>query len=296
MLGRSRLTGGLTLTAAVALATFAALALGSGGATTESTVVTVAGYNGTDPSFPAEAAIVGCPQGSKPLNGGWTGEADPHVPSTSPEIFPQSVKFKGGTWKVLGVNEGSSAGELKAIERCGKELPNVHAVTKTASVAPGKTATVTATCPKGTEVLRGGYDAATPDAHAPSVFVFGARRASRREWKVSAEMPSLQPKALSSGKFSAIAYCGKGPKLKAVKSVATVAPQNAQAMSLACPAGTKVVFGSALGDVDPGSQTRGVFPSESRAQGKRHWIVGGPNFASQSSPFSGKLKGYVYCA
>jgi hypothetical protein len=297
--GRAPIAGALALAAAVALAIFAAIALASG-ATTVSKQVNVPAADFNAQRYPVASATVDCPDGFKPRSGGWIGAASPDPFSGDPDVLPQSMRYKGDTWKVQGSNEGQSPGPIKALQRCAKSSPKVAEIKKSKQLKPGSITTVTATCPKGTEVLRGGYDSGWFSPHTAGAFVFGARRSAKRTWSVNADSPAVMKRGVETkgnpqGKVTSIAYCGKGPKLTTVTSSMTIQPGDTSETSVKCPAGKTALFGGAVGDVNLAA-TKAVFPTASFADGDQKWTVAGLNFQGPGQEQAGKLKAYAYCA
>jgi hypothetical protein len=251
-------------------------------------------------AYPVRSATVDCPDGFKPQSGGWIGSVDPDSLSGSAEVLPQAMRYKGGTWKVQGSNEGQSPGPIEALQRCAKSSPKVVEVKKSKELAPGSVTNVTAKCPKGTEVLRGGYDSGSFSPHTAGAFVYGALRSAKRTWSVKADSPAIMKngdvsKGNPQGKVTSIAYCGKGPKLTTVTSSVIIQPGDTGETDAYCPAGKTVLFGGAVGEVKL-SATTALFPSASFADGYRPWFAAGVNFAGPGSAQPGKLKAYAYCA
>ncbi len=291
----------VVVAAAVVAAGMAAVALAHGVPGNVANSATVRAFHpGTDLTYPTKTAKVACPSGFSPRNAGWAGDVDPDFFAGNAEVLPQAMRYKGGTWKVQGSNEGESSGQIAAIQLCSaKRALEMRAVKKTKKLKPGTKTTVTATCPKGTEVLGGGFDSGTAATMKPSSFVYGTKRTSNRRWRVYTEFPSPAKAWLQKGNprgtVSSIAYCGRGPQISVASHAATVQYGQTNFANATCPPGTSVLFGAAKGSLDFANLT-GVFPDASAASSAHAWSAEGVNFAFGPKGTPSKITAYAYCA
>jgi hypothetical protein len=152
----------------------------------------------------------------------------------------------------------------------------------------GFTATLTPTCPEGTQVIAGGFRF---DALRVAVAVYESRRISNRAWRVS----GFEDDTRAVGDFQAFAYCARKPG-KIRERAATVDLTGARGTSgtatTHCPRGTQVISGGWSGT--PASYIGGSLLRESGRAPKRGWRVGGVKINALG--IHPKLTAHAYCA
>jgi hypothetical protein len=155
--------------------------------------------------------------------------------------------------------------------------------------------TVNASCPRGEDVVSGGFEAFPRDPFASTV-VFESRRSGKSRWLVSGGNLSLS----SAGSLTAYAYCSAdAPKLVEETGRTTI-----PARSSTPPRNGNPPYGTAVAGCDRGSSVvsggfalpelgaiNGLLLQASRRIGPRAWAVG----ASNDYPLDRTFTAYAYC-
>jgi hypothetical protein len=165
--------------------------------------------------------------------------------------------------------------------------------TATVTVPPKAKRAATAKCPKGKSVVMGGFHNDIGTNHQPEVNPIGLTRPSKRAWRDSAT-DAFPP----AGDATAIAYCGRAPKLtERTKSVAVPAATSSTnrptSVTARCPKGQRVAFGGFKADFDPnfGPNTGAIWINTLRRTSNRAWKAAGWNFGNDV----GNLTSVAYC-
>ncbi len=287
------LAGGLV--AAIALA---AVALGSPAAKKQAQVaetVSLPGFNLDDPLSPQNpppkaTATSTCPKGTKLALGGFIGAGGPD--NTDPGITLQSLQRPSKRdWGVTAFNLNGGAGNLTSLAYCSK-VKKLKEATGSATVQPFGVGTATAECPKKKTVRLGGLSTQVdPTDLDPGVVATGMQLASKRTLQVSAVNVGED----NAGSVNAIAYCGKGPKLKTATATQSIPKGQSVGATAQCPKKTLVTFGGFhveidVTDVSPITVIEGL-----ERPSKRTWTATGLALGDQDSG-PGSVTSYAYCA
>jgi hypothetical protein len=239
---------------------------------------------------PTGTATSTCPKGTKLALGGFTGGGGPDP--TDPGITLTDLQRPSKRdWSVSALNLNGGAGNLTSLAYCSKVKKLTEAV-GSATITPSGTGTATATCPPKKSVRLGGFSGEVNRSGLnPAVVATGLRLASKRTLQVEAVNVSED----TAGSLDAIAYCGKGPKLK-TKAAAVSIPQGGHAGATAeCPKRKPVAFGGFdveidLQDSDPITIIEGL-----ERLTKRTWTASGIALGDQDAG-PGQVTSYAYCA
>lgn len=170
-------------------------------------------------------------------------------------------------------------------------------ITKTATVtvAPGASASATARCPRGTNVLGGGFTSLPFGIGAGSQPLgpvpFESHRTGKRSWTASA---ALFPMATQSGSLTAYAYCRRGAARLAQRTATAQTPASMLGVpgtaTAICPARKKAVAGGLLTTIQIAMNT-GAIPISSLRSSARNWTIGATGVGPPQ-----RVTAYAYCA
>jgi hypothetical protein len=195
---------------------------------------------------------VSCPGKSYPMGGGLI--TSPPIGADGEGVYPHSFERLGAQrgWHITAwlydPSGGSNASRSVTLQAmCGKGLVPETAPHKTAFTLPGQSATVTATCPKGQQMMSGGFQR-TDFLGDGGNWVTESRAIGTRSWRVSGKAYGAY-----GGELTAIAYCikSKAPLLQEVSAAAPLALSTpASVTTPACPGSSKLTLGgfAASGD------------------------------------------------
>jgi hypothetical protein len=235
------------------------------------------------------SATATCKRGTKAVSGGF--ETEFSLPPVNFPFIPAYVSRREGAraWTSSGFNDGDSDGDLTSFAYCRDQ--KLTAVTDTVAAPVGQFATAAATCPRRTRVISGGFAGSPIDlvGTTPVLYISESRRATKRTWEASAHSNGNED-----GELTAIAYCGKGKRLRA-RSASAMLGSDPPAVETAeilarCKRKERVVSG-AFGSTDAsGEATPRVLTS--MREGKRGWAV--TAFVG-SNGMPAELTAYAYC-
>ena len=165
--------------------------------------------------------------------------------------------------------------------------------------AVGATASATASCPRGTPAVGGGFATSIPSPGGPVPRIYESQRIGRSQWRASAANGS----AIAGGTVTSQVYCRKLPPKTTVTTVmasATVPPMGTSPTATAiCPPGTTVLSGgfqqTPVAVAGPGVPrllvlvSAGMFPQGTT---QTSW----DSMARNASAGSGTITSYAYCA
>ena len=238
-----------------------------------------------------------CPAGAHPLGGGWFNETK--LGNDGEGLYPHS-------YERLGVQSGfhvtstyidpstkktpARRGTIQVL--CGQGLVPTASPHETTFVRRLGTGTVTARCPKGTQIFSGGFQRTnftTPGVVGYGGIKYGGNyitesRAVGNGWRVSAGAVDQD-----GGELTAIAYCAKDRSLpvKTVSASATVADgKAASAATPRCPRGSALIAGG----FDFGGSFDALF-ADGYFTRQGTWAVTGYGWFG-----SADLTAYGYCA
>jgi hypothetical protein len=109
--------------------------------------------------------------------------------------------FPGGpSWRVTVANGGwaaRGAGNQTTFAYCVARPPHLRVAEARVPIQPSSSATATATCPRGTEAVSGGFSDQYAGTNGSFVFGFSTKRVGRRAWRASAiNLSGSTPSAL----------------------------------------------------------------------------------------------------
>ena len=198
-----------------------------------------------------------CPGGTYPIGGGMSVNLPPGPDGEG--IYPHSYERLGAqrgfhvSAVLYDASHGSTTPRSITIQAvCARGLipqnPSSH---KTVFIKPGETKSATARCPKGQQLVTGGFQR-TNFASDGGNYVTESRAVGSNAWRVSGSA-FTGTEFTGGGELTAIAYCvrHRGPILTEVPStpVTVAAAASASATTPSCPGGlTLTTTGFILGD------------------------------------------------
>jgi hypothetical protein len=194
----------------------------------------------------AQRGVILCPGKKYPLGGGMT--ASPAPDADGEGAYPHSYERLGAQhgWHINPVLFDPSIGNGTTPRRvtlqtvCAKGLVPASTPRKTIFLKSGETGTATASCPKGQQLISGGFQRTNFRGHGGD-YVTESRAISSNTWRATGRAFGAY-----GGELTAIAYCDKGkrPKLTEV-SASTPLPAGsfATATTPGCPPGQRLTSG-----------------------------------------------------
>jgi hypothetical protein len=239
---------------------------------------------------------VNCPGGTSPLGGGWVNTMP--LGSDGEGLYPHSYERLGvqGGFHVTSVYVDRSRPDTPTRRAqiqvvCGRGLVPTASPHETTFIQHGGSGTVTAECPKGTELFSGGFQ--RTNFITPGVVTSGVKyggdyvtesRADGNAWRVSGGAADRY-----GGELTAIAYCAEDPSLPITEvssSVEVDEGKAATATTPSCPKGRALIAaGFSFGDSTAALFADGYFTR------KGMWSATGYGWFG-----SAELTAYGYCA
>jgi hypothetical protein len=156
---------------------------------------------------------------------------------------------------------------------------------KTTTIPAGGKGYVTARCPKGSEVVSGGFQS---DSGGGNILGFLSSRTSSRAWKVG----GWDVNEDAGGSFTAHATCTKRHLGLVTKSAGNVLGSEEQGGAIAaCPRGSRVVSGGYTAPFHPSLIGSALFVFTSKRVGVRKWKAA----AANNGGAKGTLRAFAYC-
>jgi hypothetical protein len=196
-----------------------------------------------------------CPGGRYPIGGGMTVNNPPSVDGEG--VYPHSYERLGAqrgfhiSEVLYDASHASTTPRNVTLQAlCARgQIPQNPTPHKTVFILPGQTKSAIARCPKGQQLITGGFQR-TNFASDGGNYITESRAVGTNAWKVTGSA-FIGSGTTGGGELTAIAYCVKhrGPILTEAASmpVAVPAGDNASATSPACPSGlTLTTTGFAL--------------------------------------------------
>ncbi len=193
----------------------------------------------------AQRGVVLCPGKTYPLGGGMIGSPPPDPDGEG--AYPHSYERLGAQhgWHINPVLFDPSVGSTTARRVtlqvvCAKGLVPASTPRKTLFLKSGETETATAHCPKGQQLISGGFQRTNFRGHGGD-YVTESRAIGSNAWRASG-------RAFGSygGELTAIAYCDKSKRPLLTEIAASIplpAGSFATATTTACPAGMRLTSG-----------------------------------------------------
>jgi hypothetical protein len=219
------------------------------------------------------SAVATCPKHSRAVGGGFNAGFRNNGGGSADLIYlSESRRLNGDkNWAVSGLRlDNSTQGDsldLTAYVRCrvltkaertrkaaaskGKRPFKVKGVSQSAEVGAGPaTVSATATCPKGTRAVGGGFDLGTNTTSGPATLMLPveSRRAGARSWTATGYDATPSPRTITT-----YAYCARAKVTEATRSEVLPGPRFSTAISDAsgCPKGGRVASGGFTLQVSP---------------------------------------------
>ena len=231
------------------------------------------------------SASASCPRGEHVAFGGLVAQYQV-PPGSGAEVFPVGMRRTANNrWTVYGMSGTNLTGSrLTAAAYCARgAVPSE--VSKSVTLPGFGVATATATCPKGTVVVGGGYNSAATVKHIE--LVGRLERLASNQWLVT--MINIMPGATT---VTSIAYCSPGTAATQVSATRTLAPHKGGTTVVTCPKRTALVFGGVLGNTaQVGARFTAVAPFSWIARSTTQWVVTGYNAGNAA----GNLSALAYC-
>jgi hypothetical protein len=178
---------------------------------------------------------------------------------------------------------------LGALQADGRLLERTKTVTVPVDTGPGGTASAKARCPRGKQVVLGGFDV---PLSVEDVTMTHLKLRGKRGWRAGAVNYDGDEETT----LTSIAYCARLRGLEARKRTVTIPEQGPGerpvTVTAECRRGERLAFGGF--DYDQGAQpgvANDAYVSELRRTGNRGWRVGAFNFAG-----SAPLTAIAYCS
>jgi hypothetical protein len=245
---------------------------------TASDRVTIAGGG-----FGFGTATAHCPRGSEAVAGGFASPGfDPEF--TGPGILPEDSKRAGErAWKTSGFNFGGDTGKEVGYAYCDTRKPGLSGKSDTVSIPPLSNGSATATCPRGSEAVSGGFSGFGPLDSA--VFPYTSKRVGDRSWKVVGRNSDQN----NAEDLKAFAYCDKHePGLDAKSAHVSVPDQTARSVTAKCGHGKSAYSGGYAGQVD---SNNGPFAFKSKKSKGGDWSAAAEG--NRTGP--GRFTVFAYC-
>jgi hypothetical protein len=186
-----------------------------------------------------------CPGGRYPIGGGMTVNVPPGPDGEG--VYPHSYERLGAqrgfhiSEVLYDLSHGSTTPRNVTVQAiCARgQIPENPTPHKTVFIKPGETRSATARCPKGQQLITGGFQR-TNFASDGGNYVTESRAIGTKAWRVTGSA-FTGTEFTGGGELTAIAYCAKSKKpiLTEVASAPVAVPvgMNAAATTPACPGG-----------------------------------------------------------
>ncbi len=200
-----------------------------------------------------------------------------------------------------GFNFGESAGKIVSLGYCSMLGRRVKVASNRSFVSPGSAEAVVASCPRGSKVVSGGFDApGFSRQNGPRVLALTSKRVGKSRWRVEGfnipgESGGSPPQGDGPGVLISYAYCvRRGPALVTRPKRVKVPPGGFRAAVVRCPRGTRALSGGFDGNLAFSPSPRAAGTVTSKRLGARTWRFAALNVAD--SALSARLTAYAYCA
>jgi hypothetical protein len=261
--------GALTLTVGIGVATGAKLK------TKAASTTVVSGDVGS--------ATAQCEQGTKAISGGFEGEFG--TIDDPPSVIPYMSRRDGGRkWTSAGFNF-DDPGDITSFAYCRDQKVKT-ADGSTGMPAYADSATATATCPKGTKAISGGFD--NPDFGynefvGPGIFPVASQKLGKRSWTVSGGNIGND-----SGVLEASVNCSEGKGLKTAEDNNFLDEPGIHTATAQCKRHQRVISGGF--EIGLPADGQGLSILTSKKVGKRGWTVTAADFDDPTT-----LTAFAYC-
>ena len=236
-----------------------------------------------------------CPKHTHAISGGF--RVTPDSGAVEPPTFTvfQSLPFGARGWSVAGIQPTATPAPVKfvAYAYCRSSGPRPFGAMGSRTLDPGEKGTVTATCPKGTRVVGGGFRDQTDPGTDAIAIPYESRRTGKRTWRSGGISQGSAPVQLQ-----AVGFClpasEKLKKLKTKKKTVAGPVNNGQLVTATAKGCPRKKRGGALAGgflVSFGAGGDQLAIQESRRLGRR-WQT---NVRSILLPADTRTTGYAYC-
>jgi len=238
------------------------------------------------PKLQTRSVSATCPKGEHVTFGGVVAQfvAPPHSGAI---VLPEGGRRTApDRWTVTGTSASAVTGSrLAAVAYCDRG--SVPAIASKSVAVPGLAeGSATATCPAGTIVVGGGFNAGASSDHQELVLRLDAL--SSRQWIVT-----VLNIASASTTLTSLAYCAT--RVAPVEHATTVnlSAHKGATARVSCPKGTSIVFGGLLANSPVvGHKAARIAPFSWTAASTTQWVV----TAYNAGDASGSVDAFAYCS
>jgi hypothetical protein len=226
-----------------------------------------------------------CPKGEHVSFGGVVAQF--HAPPHSGAIvLPEGMRRTApNRWTVTGMSSSDVIGSrLTAVAYCarGSVPTSASSSVKVAGYSRGSTI---ATCPAGTVVVGGGFNAGASLQHQE--IVERLAEPSARQWAVTVLNISKTKTTLT-----ALAYCSRGGAPSAYSTTLSLPAHRGGTARVSCPKGTSILVGGLVAHSPAiGKKAAVLAPFSWTAASNSQWVVTGYN----AGTVAGTLDALAYC-
>jgi hypothetical protein len=230
------------------------------------------------------SATAQCEKGTKAISGGFEGEIGIVNPS-DPFVIPYMSRRDGGRkWTSAGMNF-EDPGDITSFAYCRDQKVKT-ADASTTMAAFDESATATATCPRGTKAISGGFD--NPDFAfnefvGPGIFPTASQKLGKRRWTVSATNVGND-----SGELNASVNCREGKGLRTVEDTTFINEAGLHTATAECQRRQRVISGGF--EIDLPFEVEDLSIHTSKKVGRDGWTVTAFDFVGPTD-----LTAFAYC-
>ena len=193
----------------------------------------------------------------------------------------------GRSWRFAAANNSDDPRSIRSIAYCS-DHPAYSVRSASRTLAASTVKTVRASCPRGTQLLAGGYRGRIdPTDSEPVVIVTAMKRVGARTLAVTAAA------IRDGGPATAIAYCGDGSRPSAHAAHAAVPGDGTGRATARCPRHTSLAFGGFVASAKLTEPNSKLVAPGAIARGGGGWAVTGVN---ATTTFAGRITAIAYCS
>jgi hypothetical protein len=238
------------------------------------------------PKLASKSVTATCPKGEHVSFGGVVAQfASP--PHSGPIVLPEGMRRTApDRWTVTGTSASDVTGSRLTAEAYCDRGPVSATVSNSVKVGGFRAGTAIATCPAGTVVVGGGYNAGASKKNQEIV----ARLAALSANKWAASVFNISTTATT---LTALAYCAKHVPVVGYVTAVTLAAHKGGTARVSCAKGTSLVFGGLYASSPTvGKKVAAIAPFSWTAASKTQWVV----TAYNAGDVAGSIDALAYCA
>jgi len=230
----------------------------------------------------AGAVKARCPHGTRPAFGGFRAGFD-----RTGGALPVAMGRAGRAWRFAAANNDDGPHSIRSFAYCSDHPAySVRSASKTLAASTVKV--VRATCPRGTQLLAGGYRGRIdPTDSEPVLIVTAMKRAGRRTLAVTAAA------IRDGGRATAIAYCGDGRRPVARAAHDAVPGDGTGKATARCPRHSSLAFGGFVASAKLTEPNSKLVAPGAIARSGGGWAATGVN---ATKTFAGRITAIAYCS